>query len=326
MLLLQRIRRIAVGTANDLAGNHIFSFAAGLSYYFVMAFFPSLIALAAIVAYLPIPDLFNTIIGTIARVVPPESMGLIRRIVSDVISPSRGALLSAGLLGTLWTCSSGFSAIIEALNVAYDVPETRPWWKTRLLAFELTFVVGTLVTLAFAFMIVGPQFGAFLAGRLGVSWAFAVVWPVLRYILAVTFIVIAVEGLYFWAPNLRQKFTSSLPGAILAVVGWILLSDGLSLYFRKFAHLNKTYGVLGGGIALLVWLYWSGFLILLGAEVNSELIQVRGDGTLRLKQPPPPKVKPVLATTADSAAPVEDGSTSVERRPAPLEDTSAKLK
>jgi len=206
------------------------------------------------------------------------------------------------------------------------VPETRPWWKTRLLAFELTFVVGTLVTLAFAFMIVGPQFGAFLAGKLGLSWAFALIWPVLRYLLAVTFIVMAVEGLYFRAPNLRQQFTSSLPGAILAVVGWILLSDGLSLYFRKFAQLNRTYGVLGGGVALLVWLYWSGFLILLGAQVNSELIQMRGNGALQLKNPLPPRAKPMPATTADAAAPVENVETPGEGAAAPVEDPSAKLK
>ncbi|HKD85604.1 MAG TPA: YihY/virulence factor BrkB family protein [Terriglobales bacterium] len=326
MTFLQRIRRIVVGTANDLGDKYIFSFAAGLSYYFVMAFFPALIAMAAIVTYLPIPDLFNTMISAIARVVPPESMGLIRHIAADVISPRRGAFLSAGLLGTLWTCSSGFSAMIEALNLAYEVPETRPWWKTRLLAFELTFVVGTLVTLAFAFMIVGPQFGAFLAGKLGLSWAFALIWPVLRYLLAVTFIVMAVEGLYFRAPNLRQQFTSSLPGAILAVVGWILLSDGLSLYFRKFAQLNRTYGVLGGGVALLVWLYWSGFLILLGAQVNSELIQMRGNGALQLKNPLPPRAKPMPATTADAAAPVENVETPGEGAAAPVEDPSAKLK
>jgi len=308
-MLLGRVKRVIVGTANDVDLNHVLSFAAALSYYFVMAFFPALIALAAIVAYLPVPDLFNTIVGTLARVVPPESMGLIRRIVADVITPSRGALLSFGLVGTIWTCSSGFAAMIEALNVAYDVPETRPWWKTRLLAIELIFIIGTLVTLAFTFMILGPRFGEFLANQLGVAPVFAMLWPVLRYVLAITFIVIAVDALYFLAPNLKQRFFQILPGAVLAVVGWILLSDGLSIYLHKFAQLNKTYGVLGGGIAFLIWLYWSGFLILLGAELNSEIIQVRGDGTLPLKQPPPEKVKPVAATIADAARPVEKDET-----------------
>lgn len=305
-MALQRMKRVIVGTAQDIANNHIFSFAAALSYYFVMAFFPALIALAAIVAYLPIPNLFNTIISTMTRVVPPESMGLIRHIVSDVISPNRGALLSFGLVGAAWTCSSGFAEIIEALNVAYDIPETRSLWKTRLLAFELIFMTGTLVTLAFAFMIVGPRFGEFLARHLGLSWAFALIWPALRYMLAVSFAIVAIVQLYLIAPNLKQRSASCLPGAVVAVVGWILLSDALSLYFRSFAHLNRTYGVLGGGVALLTWLYWSGFLILLGAELNSEIMQQRGDGTLLLKQPPPLKVKPIPATTADAAVPIDD--------------------
>jgi len=314
---LHKVGRVIKGTVDDIAVNHIFSFAAALSYYFVLAFFPALIALAAIVGYLPIPDLFNTVVNNLARVVPPESIGLIRRVVADVITPSRGALLSFGLLGSLWTCSSGFATLIEAVNVAYDVPETRPWWKTRLKALELVFIVGTLVTLAFAFMIVGPQFGEFLAAHLGLSHVFADVWPVLRYVFAVSFTVLAVEIVYFFAPNVKQRFSSSLAGAIVAVVSWILLSDGLSLYFRKFAHLNRTYGVLGGGVALLTWLYWSGFIILLGAELNSEIIQQRGDGTLRLAHPPPEKVRPTLATTADTAQPVDELADQRKAQPVP---------
>jgi membrane protein len=306
-MFLPKLKRVVLGTVDDIAVNHIFAFAAALSYYFVLGFFPALIALAAVVAFLPIPDLFNTIVATLARIAPPESMGLIRRIVADVISPNRGALLSFGLLGSIWTTSSGFSTLIEAVNVAYNVPETRPWWKTRLIALELVFIVGTLVTLAFAFMIVGPRFGEFLAANLGLSHVFAVVWPILRYAFAVSFIVLAVEIVYFFAPNVRQRFTSSLAGALIAVVGWIALSDLLSWYFRSFAHLNKTYGVLGGGVALLTWLYWSGFIILLGAEVNSEIIQLH-DGTLALKSPPPPRVRPTLSTTADAAQPVHEPS------------------
>jgi membrane protein len=298
-------KRILLNTVDDVNRNHTLAFAAALSYYFVLALFPALIFLAAVVAYLPIPDLFNTVIATMARIVPATGMGLVRKIVADVISPSRGAFLSFGLLGTLWTCSSGFAAIIEALNVAYNVPETRPIWKTRLLAVGLIFLIGTLVTIAFAFMIVGPRFGEFLAVHLGLRYEFALLWPALRWVVAVTFIVVAIEALYFIAPNVKQRFSSSLPGAIFAVVGWILLSDALSLYFfLKFAHLNRTYGVLGGGIALLTWLYWSGFIILLGAVLNSEIILERGDGKLALKQPPPAKVQPRPATTAEEARPM----------------------
>ena len=154
---------------------------------------------------------------------------------------------------------------------------------------ELVFVIGTLIALAFAFMVVGPEFGEFLASHLGLTHVFAVVWPVLRYMFAVGLMVVAVEGIYFMAPNVQQRFHSTLPGAILAIGLWILFSDALSLYFRRFAHLNRTYGVLGGAIACLVWLYWSGFMILLGAELNSEILQQSDEEALPLKEPPQPR-------------------------------------
>lgn len=275
MRRLSLIKRVITGTVRDLAGNNTFSFAAALSYYFVMAFFPAMIALAAVVAYLPIPNLFQTIVATMTRIAPPESMGLIRKVVGDVISPSRGAFLGSGIVGALWTCSSGFSTIIEALNLTYDIRETRPLWKTRLITVELTLLTGSLITFAFAFMIVGPRFGEFLAVHLGLTHEFAVAWPILRYIIAVSFMVVAIEVLYSLAPDLRQRWTSLLPGAIVAVVGWILSSDALSFYFQSFAYLNRTYGALGGGVAFLIWLYWSGFLILLGAQLNCEIRQQR---------------------------------------------------
>jgi membrane protein len=300
---LSQWRTVIVKSAQDINRNHTLAFAAALSYYFVMAFFPALIGLAAIIAYLPIPNLFNTMVSTLSRVMPPESTGLIRKVVAEIITPNRGALLSFGLLGTLWSASGGFANMIEALNVAYDIPETRPIWKTRLLAIELTFEVGTLILVAFSVMIVGPQFGNYLASHLGFSWAFAIAWPYLRYVIAIAFVILAVVGLYFLGPNIKQRFRDTLPGAALAVLGWILLSTLLSLYVHHIANLNKTYGVLGGGIALLLWMYWSSFAVLTGAELNSEIIQERGDGKLVLKQPPPWKVEPHPATTADEAEP-----------------------
>src|SRR5215469_12982083 len=229
--------RIIVGSAQDIDRNHTLAFAAALSYYFVMAFFPALVGLAAIIAYLPIPNLFNTMVGTLSRVMPPESMGLVRKIVAEIITPNRGALLSFGLLGTLWSASGGFANMIEALNVAYDIPETRPFWKTRLIALELTFEVGTLILFAFSVMIVGPQFGEYLAAHLGFSWAFAWGWPYLRYAVAIAFIVLAVEGLYFIGPNIRHRFRDTLPGAVLAVLGWILLATLLRLYVHRISNL-----------------------------------------------------------------------------------------
>jgi membrane protein len=286
----------------DVNQNHTLAFAAGLSYYFVLSLFPALIALSAVLGYLPIPGLFNQILTLMARFVPADSMGVVRQIVHDVISPHRGALLSFGLIGTLWTASSGFAGMIEALNVAYNVPETRPYWKTRGLAVLLTFLIGGLLLVALGMMLVGPRFGEWMAGVLHLSFVWARIWPLLRWAVSGAFIVLAVESMYFLAPNVKQRFGHTLAGAVLAVAGWLGLSYALGVYFQSFANFNRTYGALGGIIALMTWLYWSSFVILLGAEINGEVLQVSGDGTLPLKQAPPEKVKPKTVPETDVAA------------------------
>jgi membrane protein len=108
--------------------------------------------------------------------------------------------------------------------------------------------------------------------------------------------------MYFLAPNVKQRFGHTLAGAVLAVAGWLGLSYALGVYFQSFANFNRTYGALGGIIALMTWLYWSSFVILLGAEINGEVLQVSGDGTLPLKQAPPEKVKPKTVPETDVAA------------------------
>jgi membrane protein len=263
--------------------------AAALSYYFVMSLFPALVLLSAFVAYLPLPDLFDQALNLMARFVPPDSMGLVRKVVSDVVTPNRGAFLSFGLFGTLWTASGGFSAAIEALNIAYDEEETRPFWKTRPLAVGLTFLIGLLLLIALGVMIVGPHFGDWLSDRAHLSRLWVWIWPYIHWTTAIGFTVLAVEALYFIAPNVKQRFWATLPGAILAVGCWIALSYLLGIYFRSFANFNKTYGTMGAAVALMVWLYWTAFAMLIGAELNAELAKRTQAGPIE-QQPEPPVI------------------------------------
>jgi membrane protein len=262
--------------------------AAALSYYFVLSLFPALIFLSAVVAYLPVPNLFEQALGMMGRFLPADSMGLVRRVLADVITPNRGAFLSFGILGTLWTASGGFAAAIEALNIAYDVQDDRPFWKTRPLAIALALITGFLLLLALSVMIVGPRFGQWLAIRVHLSSIFVLLWPYIHWSIAIGFTVLAVEALYFLAPNVRQRFLATLPGAVLAVGCWLALSYLLGMYFRHFANFNKTYGTLGAAIALMTWLYWTGFAMLLGAELNAELAKVSEEGRIQEKHEPPP--------------------------------------
>jgi membrane protein len=288
---LEGIKDALSRTYGDVIRNHTTQMAAALSYYFVLSLFPALIFLSAVLAYLPVPDLFGQALGLMARFIPPDSMGLVRRILADVVTPNRGAFLSFGILGTLWAASGGFSAAIEALNVAYDVQDDRPFWKTRPLAVGLALTIGGLLLLTLAVMIVGPRFGEWLASRVHLSNVFVFLWPFIHWSIAIAFTILAVEALYYLAPNVKQRFLATLPGAMLAVGCWIAFSYLLGFYFRHFANFNKTYGTLGAGIALMVWLYWTGFAILVGAELNCELAKSSSGGRIAEKHEPPPITK-----------------------------------
>ena len=282
-------------TYSDIQNNHTMQMAAALSYYFVLSLFPALIFLSAVVAYLPVPDLFNQALALMARFLPADTMGLVRRILADVVSPNKGTFPSFGILGALWAASGGFAATIEALNMAYEVKDDRPFWKTRPLAVGLAFITGALMLVALSVMIVGPRFGEWLAGKVHLSSLFVLLWPFIHWTTAVLFTILAVEVLYFIAPNVKQRFMATLPGAILAVSCWMGLSYLLGIYFRHFANFNKTYGTLGAAVALMIWLYWTGFAMLAGAELNAELAKMSREGRLQEKHEPPAITKIDLA-------------------------------
>src|ERR1700733_15878570 len=170
------IKHALVETYEDVLRNHTLQMAAALSYYFVLSLFPCLIFLSAIVAYLPVPNLFDQALSMMARFLPSDSMGLVRRVLSDVITPNRGTFLSFGIMGTLWTASGGFAAAIEALNIAYDVEVARPFWKTRFLAMFLSLVIGLLLLVALFIMILGPHFGEWLASQMHLSRVWLWIW------------------------------------------------------------------------------------------------------------------------------------------------------
>src|ERR1700733_5531431 len=255
----------------DLVRHHTFQVSAALSYWFVLSVFPGLILLAALLGFVPFPDLFNHVLALIRRLLPVDSMRIVNSVLGDVLSSHHGTWFSFGLLGTIWTASSAFDAMIEALNIAYEVEDDRPYWKTRLLAIGLAAITGGLLLVAMIVTIVGPHFGFWLADQLSLSSTFAMLWPVLRGTIAIVFTILAVEVLYYLAPNVKKRFAATLPGAALSVGVWNVLTLLLGVYFRHFAHFNRTYGAIGGLIAMMGGLYWASWILLVGAEINGEL-------------------------------------------------------
>ena len=200
------IKEAFVSAYGDLIRHHALQVAAALSYYFFLSVFPGLIFLSAAVGWMREQPLFGNVLALMSRLFPPDTLRVIYAVLHDVLSNHRGTLLSFGMIGTVWVASSGFDAMIEALDIAYDAPDDRPYWKTRLLAIGLAAICGSLLLIALAVMIVGPRFGAWIGAHLGLSSAFAVVWPPLRWGIAISFTVLAIEFLYFLAPNVKQRF------------------------------------------------------------------------------------------------------------------------
>jgi membrane protein len=257
-------------TYDAVKQKHTSQLAAGLSYYFILSLFPLLITFAAALALVPVPGLFDQILTLMGKFIPADSMGLVRAILRDVISPHGGSIFSLGIVGTIWAASGGVAALAEAVNVAYHLPETRSFIRRRVVAVAMMFALGILAILALSLLVVGPHFGTWLAAKVGIGRAFAISWPYLRWVLSITCAVLCIEVIYTWAPARRPAFLSTLPGALIALVTWVVLSSALGLYLRNFGRLNKTYGALAAAVALMLWLYWTAFSILVGAHFNAE--------------------------------------------------------
>lgn len=272
---------------NEVQRDRVLNIAAGLSYYFLLSLFPLLILLATLLGYLPIPNLFQQLMDLAARLVPRDAMGLVQRILKSVLTPNRTGLLSFGIAGTLWASSGGFSAMIDALDIAYDSRVTRSIIKQRLLAMALTFMTGALMALALLLTIGGGRIGLLIGKLLHLSDLFQIAWPYMRWSIIAAAIVLSLELLYFIGPNVKQKFRHTLPGAILGTLLWVLISIAVNAYVSQFAHYNKTYGAIGAVIALMLWMYVSSIAILIGAEFNSELLKAEGKRLAGQKTMPP---------------------------------------
>jgi membrane protein len=180
-------------------------------------------------------------------------------------------LLTVGVLGALWSSSAALTAIIDTLNRAYDLEETRPWWKVRLLGMALTIGLAAFILTAFTLVVAGPELARLAADRLGLAQAVASVWAVAQWPIVFLLVAFGVALIYYFAPDADQDWAFITPGSALATGLWLLASLGFRFYVQNFGDYNATYGALGAAVLLLLWLYVSGLAILVGAELNSEI-------------------------------------------------------
>ena len=264
-------RELAVRTYREVLADDCLGLAAQLAYYFFLALFPALLFLVALVSFLPITGLLDAITTNLSRVAPGEVLSIVQDQILNIAHEKHGSLLTLGIVGAIWSTSSGLNAIIETLNRAYGIQESRPWWKVKLIALGLTVALAVFIVSSFALVLVGPTLGEKIAVWAHFGPAFAWAWKILQWPLIFLLVTLGVALIYYYAPDAVQEVIWITPGALLATTLWLAISLAFKYYVAHFTSYNATYGAIGGVIVLMLWFYLSALAVLVGAELNAEI-------------------------------------------------------
>jgi len=259
---------------HEINEDEVFGRAAELSYYFLLALIPFLIFLTSIIGIVvgSGTGTRHALFEYLGRVMPPSAFQLIDSTMWELSSASGGGKLSFGILAALWAASNGLGAVTTSLNTAYDLKETRPWWKQRLTAIGLTVVLSVLIISALLLVVAGSHIAEWLARAYGFGPVFPLIWKIVQWPVVLGCIILAFALIYYFAPDFRRQAWKWLtPGAAIGVALWLLVSIGFRVYLHFFNSYSATYGSLGAVIILMLWLYFTGAAVLVGGEINSEI-------------------------------------------------------
>src|SRR3990170_3423102 len=267
-------------TFQEFVRDDALGLAAQLAYYLILAIFPFILFLVAVLDAFgsSSPQFVNELFEYLRRVMPAQVFDLIETYTERTLRNEDTApgLLSVGILGTIWVTSSAFAALINALNRAYDVQETRPFWKVRGIAILMTLGLSVLILGGVLLLIAGPSIGETIAEVFTLDDEFVVVWNVARWPAALLFMVVTVALLFYFAPDAGQPFRWITPGGFVGIALWVLASLAFNLYLGSdFNTYDKTYGSIGTVIILLLYLYISSLTILFGATLNATLVRIK---------------------------------------------------
>jgi membrane protein len=251
--------------------------AAQLAFYLILALFPFLLVLVSLMGTFSSPGLAEQVLGYFREVTPEQVYGIIESYLSDIIAGNRPApgLFSVGLVIALWSASGAFAALINALNKAYDVEETRPFWKVRGIALLMTLGLSVMVMIGVLLLVAGTPIGRGIADLFGLGEVFTLVWNVVQWPVALSLMVFTVALLYYFAPDAEQPFRWITPGGLIGVLLWVLASVIFRFYVSNIGSYDATYGSIGAVIVLLLYLYISSLTILFGAELNATLVRLK---------------------------------------------------
>ena len=283
VVLGYRIGPLLKKTGSEILADNVLGLAAQTAYFFFFSLFPIMLFSAPLLSLSGNKQqIFDTLFGQLANALPGDAAGIVRDVLHDVVfSDAAPGLISLGALLALWAGSNIFSALMDALNRAYDVDETRPWWKRKLMAIVAVMIAGFVFGAATLVMLAGEDIAAWVGRLLGADTGSRAIWMILQVPVAFALLVGLAWMLFYYLPNVRQDPRHTLAGAVVTTVLWMIVTLLFRLYVQHFANYNATYGAIGGVIILLTWMYLSMVMMLIGGELNSELHHGTGAVTPR---------------------------------------------
>ncbi|WP_233505442.1 YihY/virulence factor BrkB family protein [Sporosarcina sp. BI001-red] len=240
---------------------------AELSYFFLFSMFPLLIFLFTLLPYMNLDQ--AEVILFIKDYAPAEVASMISDILEQVLANKNGGLLSVGILATLWSASKGMNALTKALNRSYFKEDSRSFVVQRGMSIVFTIMLVLVVIVALGLPVFGEQIGSFIFSYLGFEDGFNTLWNQLRFILPPVLIAVVFTLIYWLVPDVKLPFKTALPGALFATIGWIITTLGFSFYVSNFGSYANTYGSIGTIIILMLWLYFSAIILMIGGQINA---------------------------------------------------------
>ncbi len=265
---IRELRHFLARLRREVKRDHLSNGAGALAFYLVLALFPAAIFVLSMLPYLPIPHLREAILDLIHQALPGSAAGLFTSTVDATMARRSGGLLSFGFAFAIWSASNGLHAVMQQLNVIYDVEEERSFVRAHATALLLTVAFFVLVVGALGLVVFGGVVQSYIGDHLGFSPALLTTFATLRWVIIVFALHLAFALTYHYGPNLDRPFVLVTFGSVFATVAMVVTSVSFNLYISHFASYDAVYGSLGAVIVLLMWLFVTGWVILLGGEIN----------------------------------------------------------
>ena len=270
-----KVRQFFSQLVKDCIADNITDVGAMMAYYAVLSLFPMVVFIVTLALLVLPSDSIMQGLQMVTDTMPGATREVIVTQVTKLIDSAHAGFAIGGAAIALWGASRGAASLMTALNAMYGKRESRAWWKRQLIAIGVTFAVALLVVIALALLVVGPPAGHWLADRFGLGSQFDLGWAIGRWVGAGLLVMVVWAILYKFLPDTDAPFRIFTPGAVAGVAVWLGISYGFGLYLSHFNSYATTYGALGGAIIFLTWLWLSNISLLLGAEINDVLADVR---------------------------------------------------